>query len=194
MGRGCLAGPVVAAGVILDFAKLELLPEKRRNLIRDSKTLSATQRQNILDDIYECTTDMAIGFADVSEIDSMGILNAAFLAMKRALSIIEKPYSIVLVDGHIPIRGVTTPQRAVIKGDHWCYSIAAAAIIAKEARDSLMRDMGAKYPGYGFERHVGYGTKDHLDGLRSLGITPLHRRSFAPIRTMVHASTTSTGI
>ena len=182
VGRGCLAGPVCAGAVILDYRKLPKLTEKNRNLIRDSKTLSAKQRGEILPLIRdELTLASAVSMVSEREIEDMGIVAATFKAMHQALAGLRTPYQFLLVDGHRPLEHHRGPQKSVVRGDHLCYGIAAASILAKEARDQHMRLQSEVYPGYGFESHVGYGTRKHLDALEKLGICQIHRRNFAPV-------------
>ena len=186
VGRGCIAGPVVAACVVLDYAKLRELDAKTQAKIRDSKTLSAKQRNELLDLITSISTATATGLATEREIESVGILNATFLAMKRAFDAIKYvAVGIVLVDGNQPIRGLSLKQQTVVKGDALCFAIAAASIVAKEFRDHHMRQEAQKNPHWGFERHVGYGTSDHIAAITKHGICGLHRRNFAPIKDMV---------
>jgi ribonuclease HII len=186
VGRGCLAGPVVAACVVLDYQKLFDLDQIILAKIRDSKTLSAKQRAELIDLIKTISLDMALGVADPREIESIGILNATFVAMNRAVASLEKiTPSVLLVDGNQRIKAQPLDQRAIVKGDSLCFAIAAASIIAKEHRDSYMRDCSVNLPHWGFEKHVGYGTADHLAAIKSHGICDLHRKNFAPIRDMV---------
>ena len=185
VGRGCLAGPVVAACVALDYNALDQLDAKSKAMIRDSKTLSSTQRQAQIDLIQSLAFEYAIGEASAREIEDINILNATFLAMNRAVAKLKAQIDLLLVDGHLPIRNQSLPQKTVIKGDSLCYAIAAASILAKEYRDSFMRDQADTYPLYGFDQHVGYGTAKHLAAIKSSGICPLHRRNFAPIRDMI---------
>lgn len=185
VGRGCLAGPVVTACVILDYNKLDSLDDKTKIKIRDSKTLSAKQREELLQLISDISIDLAVGVADAREIENIGILNATFLAMNRAIAKIKKiKPEILLVDGNQAIRGQSIKQQTVVKGDSLCFTIAAASIIAKEHRDQFMRKQAEVHPHWGFDRHVGYGTAEHLAALSSHGICTLHRRNFAPIRNM----------
>jgi ribonuclease HII len=186
VGRGCLAGPVVAACVVLDYQKLFALDQITLAKIRDSKTLSAKQRAELINLIETISLDLALGVADPREIESIGILNATFVAMNRAVASLEKTTpDILLVDGNQRIREQPLDQRTVVKGDSLCYAIAAASIIAKEHRDSYMRDCSVELPHWGFEKHVGYGTADHLAAIKSHGICHLHRKNFAPIRDML---------
>jgi ribonuclease HII len=185
VGRGCIAGPVVAGCVVLDYNKLRDLDSVAKYKIRDSKTLSEKQREEILAIIMAISTDAAIGLATEREIESLGILNATFLAMHRAINSIKKvSINIVLVDGNQTIRGLEIKQQPIVKGDSLCYTIAAASIMAKNYRDQLMKQNAIQNPQWGFERHVGYGTSEHIEAIHKYGICPLHRRNFAPIKDM----------
>jgi ribonuclease HII len=181
VGRGCLAGPVVAACVVLDFPRLLKLDREARWLIRDSKQLSAEQRARIAPKILEVAASHRVETADVATIERLGIAGATYLAMRRALAACAD-YDLVLVDGKAKIAGYDGEQRAVVKGDALCFSIAAASILAKEARDGYMRGIATDYPAWGFDSHVGYGTKQHLHAIEQHGLTPLHRRNFEPVR------------
>ncbi len=189
VGRGCLAGPVYAGAVVLNYEAMFALSEAELALLRDSKTLSARQRDKAKIIIDKVAKSQALGEASVTDIEEVGILNATFLAMRRALAKLTPSPDFVLVDGHIKIRELETAQEAVIDGDQYCYAIAAASILAKCARDHFMQEMAKVYPQYGFERHVGYGTQAHLEHLSQYGICALHRRTFAPIRRIVDFST-----
>ena len=169
-GRGPLAGPVVAAAVIINDYFEELKE------INDSKKLSEKKREKLYDLILQ-NCCVGIGVATEKEIDEINILNATFLAMRRALEKVEN-YDIVLVDGNHKIREYKGRQQEVIKGDGKSLSIAAASIIAKVHRDSLMRDLAGKYPEYKFEKHKGYGTKIHREMIGEHGPCEIHRRSF----------------
>lgn len=171
-GRGPLAGPVVAAAVILDRARV---PDG----IDDSKKLSAKARERICTEIRAVAV-VGVGIATVEEIDEINILWASMLAMERAVAALGTPPGMVLVDGNRCPRW-THPSQAVIGGDALCLSIAAASIIAKQARDAMMADYDRLHPGYGWASNKGYGSREHLDALVRLGPTPLHRRSFAPV-------------
>lgn len=188
VGRGCLAGPVYAAAVILDYERLFALEPGVRQLIRDSKTLSHRQRQQVLPVISELAMGRAIATASVDEIDEVGILKATFLAMKRAIADLPIKGDLLLVDGNQKIAGMDIPQKCVVGGDNLCFAIAAASIVAKEARDNFMREQGTLYPVYGFDSHVGYGTKAHMRAMTEYGITPLHRKSFAPVAKLLPSS------
>jgi len=184
VGRGPWAGPVVAAAAVLD---LRSLPAAAAALIADSKALSAARRQAAYD-AFADHAQLGLGRAEVAEIDHLNILQASLLAMRRAvealLPALPGPPDLILVDGNRlpdwPYAG-----RAVVKGDASCLSIAAAAIAAKLVRDAEMAILARRYPGYGWERNAGYGTRQHQDGLRRLGPTVHHRRSFAPIRALI---------
>jgi len=175
-GRGPLAGPVVAAAVILD-------PNNIPGGLDDSKKLAAGRRAELFTVLSGCA-QTAVGIATVAEIDRLNILQATFLAMTRAIdSLAERPHHL-LVDGpHLPAD--IGPATAVVKGDGRSVSIAAASIIAKVTRDRIMAELARRHPGYGWERNAGYGTKSHRDAIFDLGVTPHHRRSFAPIRNML---------
>lgn len=186
VGRGCLAGPVVASCVALDYERLFCLEPVTLSKIRDSKTLSSKQRTEILSLIKTISFDVSLGIASVREIEDVGILSATFLAMNRAVeSLGQIRPNLLLVDGNQRIKGQSIDQRTVVKGDSLCFAIAAASIIAKEYRDSFMRECSVDRPHWGFEKHVGYGTADHLAAIKFHGICDLHRKNFAPIRDMI---------
>ena len=186
VGRGCLAGPVYAACSVLDLRKLFMLPPKERDLIRDSKKLSLKQKKEAFLILKEISLVSYVGISSVKVIEKKGIVEATFLAMKAALAKITIPYEKVYVDGNKLIPGFdTAKQECLIKGDNLSFTIAAASIVAKLSRDNYMAKQGVKYPDYGFENHVGYGTKAHLQAIEDFGITPLHRKTFAPINRFV---------
>ena len=186
VGRGCLAGSVYASAVILDYSKLEVLADKQKKLIRDSKTLSKKQREDCLLWLPDLCLDAATCFASVSEIETLGILKASFLAMQRALQSLKLKFDFILIDGKQTLAAYPNSlQKAVIKGDSLCYSIAAASIFAKQARDLYMAQQAKVFPGYFFEDHVGYGTKKHKEALELYGVTSLHRKNYAPIRELL---------
>lgn len=169
-GRGPLAGPVVAAAVILpEGIYIEGLD--------DSKKLSEKKRERLYHIIREQALDCAVGCAEVYEIEKYNILNASMLAMNRAVAGLKIQPQLVLADGNI-VRGFKQRAVPVIKGDSRCPSIAAASVLAKVARDRLLDEMERLYPGYGLGGHKGYATKAHREALLSLGVSPLHRRSF----------------
>lgn len=187
VGRGCLAGPVYAAAVVLNLAKLFDLDNKTILLIRDSKTLSSKQRSKMLEVIHNISLSFAFGIASILEIEQLGIVGATFLAMRRALAQISCEVHLLLVDGRATLPEYSGAQQALIKGDSLSFSIAAASILAKEARDSFMREQSKEYQEYGFDEHVGYGTKKHLEAIHKYGICNLHRKNFAPIKYLVDA-------
>lgn len=178
-GRGPWAGPVVAAAVILDR-------ERIANGINDSKKLSSIKRSQLNNLILE-SAETAVGIATVEEIDRLNILQATMLAMCRAVEGLPSAPELALVDGNksppLSCRTLT-----IVKGDAKSLSIAAASIVAKVTRDRLMAELAEQYPGYGFERHAGYGTPEHQRALAELGVTPHHRRSYAPIRKLLEAA------
>jgi ribonuclease HII len=185
VGRGCLAGPVVAAAAIFPstFEWNERALEDRPWLrwVRDSKKLSAERRSELAPLLKGFLLGWAIGEASVEEIDRLNIYHASHLAMVRALSALSTRYDAVLVDGNRIPKGITAPSLAVVKGDDRSLSIAAASILAKVYRDQGMDAFESQYPGYGFAQHKGYGTPVHTQALRDRGPTPIHRRSFAPV-------------
>ena len=187
VGRGCIAGPVVVCCVSLNYDEVLKLDDKTRGLIRDSKKLSAKQRAEIkplLEDTL--ITESHIGVCSAREIETLGIAPATFAAMLKALSKCRHPYDMLLVDGNQKVTGYTGEQTVIVGGDQSCYAIAAASILAKETRDRFMKeDAAAEFPHYGFENHVGYGTKAHIDSIKEFGICTLHRKNFAPIRHMI---------
>lgn len=170
VGRGPLAGPVVAAVVVLK-------PNARIPGINDSKKLSEEKRESLYDTIINEAIDYGIGMADNNEIDEHNILNATYIAMKRALERLEVDVDCLLNDA-VRIPGVDIPQLPIIKGDAKSISIAAASIVAKVTRDRMMVDYDKEYPGYGFASNKGYGTRDHYQGLEKFGRTKIHRNSF----------------
>ncbi len=176
-GRGPLAGPVFAAAVILE-------DPPRINGLADSKKLTAKRRDVLFDEIKLHAIAWAVASASVEEIDEINILQASLLAMRRAVMALSQQPAVILVDGlHVP--KVSMPARAVVRGDATVPAISAASILAKVARDAAMLELHAAYPGYGFDRHKGYGTVLHMAALRSLGATPAHRRSFAPVHAVI---------
>lgn len=177
---GALCAPVVAAAVLVR-------PNTRRIAgVRDSKTLSARQREALVVEITRRSLAIGIGAASVAEIDSINIRNASHLAMRRALARIPA-YDHVLVDG-LRIAGFEEhvgPYTAIVDGDRHSYAIACASVVAKVTRDRLMARLALRYPGYGWERNAGYATRDHVEGLRTHGVTPFHRRSYQRIRALL---------
>ena len=179
VGRGPLAGPVVAAAVILP----DLKGRRVRNvtLIRDSKLLRPQEREIAAVLVRRIAVSASIGSAGPDEIDRMGIAPATRLAMRRALEGLPQPPDHLLVDA-FPLAWRNLPYTAIVGGDRLCTAIAAASIVAKVYRDALMVEMDSRYPGYGFAGHKGYATKAHLHALAQLGPCPIHRRSFSPPR------------
>jgi ribonuclease HII len=177
VGRGPLAGPVTAAAVILnDNISLDK--------INDSKKLSSLQRESIFNQII-INSKCAIGFATVSEIDKLNILQASLLAMKRSVESLKEKKAIILIDGKFSYDKNNENIKTFIKGDQLYPSIAAASIIAKVVRDRYMTLMSEKYQNYGWDKNAGYGTKKHILAIKEYGITPAHRKSFAPIHNML---------
>lgn len=173
VGRGPLAGPVVAAAVILDQEN-ELIG------LDDSKKLSKEKRQYFVERIKSEAISYGIGMASSVEIDELNIYEATKLAMKRAIEQLQKIPEHLLIDAmKLPME---ISQTSIIKGDASSISIAAASVLAKETRDSLMVELGKEHPHYGFEKHMGYGTKEHLEAIEQFGIIHEHRKSFAPIK------------
>ncbi len=174
VGRGPLAGPVVAAAVILkvDFH----IPG-----LRDSKKLSEKKRALFYDLIMDNALAVSIAQVTVEEIDRLNIHNASLLAMERAIKSLPVEPELVMVDGKYPPQ-TPYPTETIIGGDDLVPSISAASVMAKVTRDRMMISMGAAYPGYGFEKHKGYGTHQHIEALKQLGITEHHRKSFSPVQ------------
>lgn len=173
-GRGPLAGPVVAAAVVLD-------PDRIPDGIDDSKRLDAGQREMAFAAIQGSAIAIGIAIADAKRIDRINILQATMWAMQKAVENLAAAPCLVLVDGNC-LPKLRTQARALIGGDRRCVSIAAASIVAKVTRDRMMVELAQSYPGYGFERHKGYPTRSHRDALARLGPTPQHRRSFRTVQ------------
>jgi ribonuclease HII len=178
VGRGPLAGPVTAAAVILDPARI---PQG----LGDSKALSATKRERLYAEIMG-SAQVSVAHATVEEIDALNILRASHLAMERAVAGLGAPPAHVLVDGNLIPAGLKGRAEAIVKGDAKSLSIAAASIIAKVTRDRIMVDLAQQHPGYGWEINAGYPTKQHLEALLNLGVTPWHRRSFRPVHNILY--------
>jgi ribonuclease HII len=172
-GRGPWAGPVVAAAVILD-------PKNLPDGIDDSKALDADQRETVFKQII-ATAVYGVGIADTDRIDRDNILNATLWAMSEAVAGLPAAPRLALIDGNKAPR-LSCEARTIVKGDSKCLSIAAASIVAKVTRDRMMMMLAREYPGYGFERHKGYGTPEHKAALERLGVSPVHRRSFKPVQ------------
>jgi len=184
VGRGCLAGPVVAGAVIL--------PEKFRRrkswLLKDSKLLTREQREIADQGIRSVALAIGIGWAEASIIDEKGLTYAVRLAMRQALEQITTDYQQIIIDGHYNFLSHDARSITLIKADSKVPAVSAASIVAKVARDNYMREVCSEYPDYGFDRHVGYGTRLHLERLKSHGVSALHRRSFLPVRSLLELS------
>jgi ribonuclease HII len=179
-GRGCLAGPVVAAAVILPLT--EEIPALLEG-VRDSKQMTPLARERLFTVIHQHALAVGVGIGSVELIDRRNILQATKLAMKDALAKLLPAPQALLLDALL-LPDITLPQRSLIKGDARCLSIAAASVIAKVTRDHLMLQLHQEYPAYGFDQHKGYGTPAHLVALQEHGATPHHRQSFAPVRAL----------
>ena len=178
VGRGPLAGPVVAAAVILN-------PQDIPEGLNDSKKLTA-RRRLALDADLRARSEYAIAEASVAEIDDLNILYASHLAMERAVAALKPAPDYLLIDGNLIPKGLTVPAQAMVKGDAKSVSIAAASILAKNWRDQVMVDLAQQHPGYGWETNAGYPSKQHREALQNLGVTPHHRRSFKPVHNILY--------
>ncbi|SMC51297.1 ribonuclease HII [Primorskyibacter flagellatus] len=178
VGRGPLAGPVTAAAVILDPARI---PQG----LNDSKKLSAKRRAELAAELAE-VAQVSIAHATVEEIDALNILRASHLAMERAILGLAVAPDHVLIDGNMVPRGLSISAETVVRGDARSVSIAAASIIAKICRDRIMWDLAQHYPGYGWETNMGYPSKCHKSALENIGVTPHHRRSFKPVHNILY--------
>ena len=178
VGRGPLAGPVTAAAVVLD-------PKCIPDGLNDSKKLTAKRRLELYWQLLDCA-DVSIAHASVAEIDEINILRASHLAMERAIAGLQVLPEHVLIDGNMIPRGLRLPATTLVKGDSRSVSISAASIVAKVCRDCVLVDLAQQHPGYGWEANMGYGSKKHMEALRSLGVTPHHRRSFKPVHNMLY--------
>lgn len=178
-GRGPLAGPVVAAAVILD-------PQKPIIGLADSKTLEPKTRERLALHIYRHALAWGVGTADIDEIDQVNILQATLLAMQRAVTALKVAPQHVLIDGNVcpPLEYNAT---AIVRGDKKVAQISAASVLAKVVRDHTMRELDQRYPAYGFAKHKGYATRAHLDALSAYGPCPCHRRSFSPVRKLLQS-------
>lgn len=196
-GRGPWAGPVVAGAVILpddwlSWQRPEVPAGKRprwrdmdpRALVRDSKLLSAEQRESLYGVITAAAISFGVGVVSAEKIDALGIVGATKQAMREAIAALGRRPNALLVDA-VDLSETGLPCKAIIDGDALCGSVAAASIVAKVTRDRLMLEMDRQYPGYGFARHKGYGTREHLHALSLLGPCPIHRRTFAPIKDLL---------
>jgi ribonuclease HII len=176
VGRGPLAGPVTACAVRLD-------PKRIPKGLADSKTLTAARREALSAEIM-ALAEVSIAHASVEEIDRLNILRASHMAMERAVAGLRADHA--LIDGNLVPRGLSCAATAIVKGDARCLSIAAASIVAKVARDRIMVDLAQQHPGYRWETNAGYPTREHLEALKRLGITPWHRRSFRPVHNILY--------
>ncbi|MFC1941335.1 ribonuclease HII [Chloroflexota bacterium] len=180
VGRGALAGPVVAAAVILPLH----IDTPWLSLVRDSKQLDPNKRESLFHYIHEIAIAVGVGLAGNEVIDTQGIIKATHLAMKSALGQLSLSPEALLID-YLRLPEVKLPQKGVIYGDSRCFSIACASIIAKVTRDQLMIELDKAYPGYVLAQHKGYGTKEHLSCLHRLGPSPIHRHSFKPVKGLI---------
>lgn len=187
-GRGPWVGPVVAAAVTFHTHNINPI---LLNALNDSKKLSAKKREELYEllkqEAQNGKLNYGIGEASAQEIDDMNILQATFLAMQRAVEELPQIPDMAIIDGNRQPKEFPCPSVTLIKGDATSYSVAAASIIAKVYRDRLMTELARQYPGYGFEKNAGYGTKSHIEGLQKFGITPEHRKSYRPIAEMLKA-------
>jgi len=181
VGRGALAGPVVAAAVILPHNKNAPWFAQ----VNDSKLLTPPKRELLFNHIHELALAIGIGMASHEVIDTQGIIKATQLAMRLAIDQISPPPEYLLID-YMRLPEVPLPQKGIKNGDSLCFSIACASIMAKVTRDRLMAELDRIYPGYGLAQHKGYGTKEHLSCLCRLGPSPIHRRSFKPVKDIMH--------
>ena len=181
VGCGALAGPVVAAAVILPCH----IDTPWLKQVRDSKQLTPARRQLLSEHIHEIATSIGIGIASHEFIDTQGLTKARRLAMKTAIDQLSPPPESLLID-YLSLPNVPLPQKGIKNGDSLCVSIACAAIMAKVYRDRMMTELDQAYPGYGLAQHKGYGTKKHLSCLRRLGPSPIHRQSFKPVRDLIY--------
>ena len=179
-GRGALAGPVVAAAVILPHH----MDAPWLNQVRDSKQLSPARRELLFHYIHEVATSIGIGMVRHEKVDAQGIIKATRLAMKLAIDQLSPPPESILID-YLSLPEVPLPQKGITNGDSLCFSIACASIIAKVARDYIMIKFDEIYPGYGLAQHKGYGTRKHFACLQKLGPCPIHRQSFKPVKDII---------
>lgn len=179
VGRGPLAGPVVASAVVLNNRALI-------KQLKDSKKCTPRQRERLYDLIVkEC--NWSIGQASVKEIDKLNIFQATMLAMERAIEALDVSPDEVLIDGPHAPKGISMKAQCIIKGDEREPAISAASIIAKVTRDRMMAQYADQFPGFGFESHKGYGTKAHMDAIAQLGVCPIHRKTFRPVRVYIES-------
>ncbi len=179
VGRGPLAGPVLAACVALK--KDQVVDKQLLEEVKDSKRLSEKKRELLCDLIFDNFEHIGVAICDREMIDEINILEASLLAMKKAIDMLTIEANIALVDGNKRIKNLGIAQKTVIKGDSKVFCIAAASIVAKVARDKMMQEYHEQYPNYGFDKHKGYGTKLHMERLKLYGACLIHRRSFRPV-------------
>jgi len=178
-GRGPLAGPVVAAAAVFH-------PYDQIDGVDDSKKLTEKRRESVFNLIMERALDVGVGIARQDEIDAINILRATKLAMRRAVGNLRKEPDCLLIDALL-LPEIDVFQKAIVGGDARCRCIAGASIVAKVIRDRIMRAFDVRYPGYGFSRNKGYPTREHLAAIKKLGIVPIHRRSYAPVREVIES-------
>jgi len=190
VGVGPLAGPVVAAAVILDPKKIGRLRSRSKwwYQVRDSKLLPPKKREELAGIIYKNCLSVGIACATVEEIDRLNILRARLLAMKRAVEGLRTVPDFLLVDGHLEVPGILIPQRSIIKGDVSVLSIACASIMAKVTRDNICDRLHRAYPEYGFDQHKGYPTRLHFNRLKQFGPCAEHRKTFTPVKLLLEKS------
>lgn len=176
VGRGCWAGPLVAGAVLLQQEVAGL---------KDSKKLSKQQRERLSQAVYDSGAAIGLGWVTPAEVDDLGLTSAVRLAMKRAVEQITVAYEEIIIDGNLNFLADLPNTSCLIKADDLIPAVSAASIVAKVARDQYMEKIAIVYPGYGFEKHVGYGTAVHLAGLQQLGVSDIHRRSFKPIKALL---------
>jgi len=182
VGRGPLAGPVTAAAVVLDPARIPAG-------LNDSKKISAARRATLYEELLGCA-DVSVAHASVEEIDEINILRASHLAMERAIAGLSKPPDHVLIDGNMVPHGLRISAETIVKGDAQSLSISAASIAAKICRDRIMWDLAQQFPGYGWDTNAGYPSPAHKQALRDIGVTPHHRRSFKPVHNILYQAKT----
>jgi ribonuclease HII len=180
VGCGALAGPVVAAAVILPHR----LPASWSKEVKDSKQLTPAKRETLFHHIHEIAVAVGVGAVSHEIIDAHGLTHAVRLAMTLAINRLSPPPDSLLID-FVRLPQVKIPQKGITNGDELCFSIACASIIAKVSRDTMMTELDRVYPGYGLAQHKGYGTREHLSCLRRLGPSPIHRRSYQPVAQIV---------
>jgi ribonuclease HII len=182
VGRGCWAGPLVAGAVALPDGFKITDPNV---VLRDSKKMSKKQREATAEYIREHTPNIGLGWVTPKEVDTIGVTAAVKLAMERAVAELTVQYDILIIDGNINYFAADPRACAVVKADDSVLSVSAASIVAKVARDNYMAALGKQYEGYGFERHVGYGTAAHITALKLLGVSDIHRVSYKPIKQLL---------